>query len=47
MIRRKCKVRITCTAIAYIDFNEEEPVDFVELDEVNEVEDWEVKEVIY
>ena len=47
MNKRKCKVRMTAIVIAYIDFDyKNEPLDFNELDDIKDVEDFEVLDII-
>jgi len=47
MVRRKCKVRLVCDVIAYIQYNDKgEAVDFDELDDLLNVDEFEVKSII-
>ncbi len=47
-MRKKCKVRMTAVVTAYIYFDSRgEAIDFDELDEIREVEDFEILDIIH
>lgn len=48
MIRKKCRVKLIATVTAFINFDAKgEPVDFDELDEIKDIEEFEVIDVIF
>ena len=47
-MKKKCKVKMWCDAIVYVEFNSRGDAEHIdEVDEIGDIDDFEIKEIIY